>query len=138
MHPATAPIHATTALGRNATPLTTTTTLCHENVMGMTTRDVVDKLVYLQHMGKASRLPLGETSQEKNPLSRENHLNPIVFPPPNCATCYRSGVVSTPLPDLHLMDDTGPDYCTTERPFFLSKKIPASHRARGGTPNERL
>ena len=36
------------------------------------------------------------------------------------------------------MDDTGPDYCTTERPFFLRKKIPASHRARGGTPNERL
>ena len=73
MHPATTPIHATTALGRNATPSTATTTLCHEDVMGMTTRDVVDRLVSLQHMGKASRSPLGATSQEKNPLSRENH-----------------------------------------------------------------
>ena len=52
VHPAIISLHATTVLGLNATPSTATTALCHDNIMGTRTREVVDRLVSLQHIVK--------------------------------------------------------------------------------------
>ena len=40
--------------------------------MGTKTRKMVDSLVPLQHMGKATRSPLGATIREGNPTNREH------------------------------------------------------------------
>ena len=53
MHTATTPLPATTALGRNPTPSTSTTMLCPKKNTGTKTREMVDRLVPFQHMGKA-------------------------------------------------------------------------------------
>ena len=45
VHTATTPLPATTALGRNPTPSTSTTTLCQMKNMGAKTREMVDRFV---------------------------------------------------------------------------------------------
>ena len=41
--------------------------------MGTKTREMVDRLVPLRHMGEASCSPLGATNRDGNPTNRENH-----------------------------------------------------------------
>ena len=60
VHPATTPLPTTTALGRNPIPSTSITRLCPENNTGRKTREMVDRLVPLQHMGKASARRLAQ------------------------------------------------------------------------------
>ena len=81
MHTATTPLPATTALGRNPTPSTSTTTLCPEKNMRPKTRKMVDRLVPLQHTGKASCSPLGASNRDGNPTNRENNDH-LSFSPP--------------------------------------------------------
>ena len=73
MHPATTPLSTTTALGRNTTPSTSTTTLYPDKNMGTKTLEMVDRLVPLQHMGKTSLSPLSATNREGGPTNREHH-----------------------------------------------------------------
>ena len=93
VHPNTTSLPTTTALGRNPTPSTSTTTLCSEKNMGAKTREMVDKLVPLQHtmMSKASCSPLGATNRDRNPRNREHHGRPLFlttcpFQPNNLAS----------------------------------------------------
>ena len=65
LHTATTPLPATTAPGRNPTPSTLTTTLCPKKNMGTKTREMVDRLVPFQHMGKAGFSPLGATNKRR-------------------------------------------------------------------------
>ena len=51
VHTATTPLPATTALGRNPTPSTSTTTLCPKKNMRTKTREMVDRLAHFQHVG---------------------------------------------------------------------------------------
>ena len=73
MHPATIPLSTTTALGRNTTPSTSTTTLYPDKNMGTKTLEMVDRLVPLQHMGKTSLSLLSATNREGGPTNREHH-----------------------------------------------------------------
>ena len=72
VYPATLPFSTTKALGQNPTPSTSTTTLCPEKNMGTKTQEGEDRLVSLQHMGKASCSPLGATNIDENPTNREH------------------------------------------------------------------
>ena len=82
VHIATTPFPATTALGRNPTPSTSTTMLRPNKNMGTKTREMVDRLVPLQHMGKASCSPLGATNRDGNPTNREHDGRLSLQPPP--------------------------------------------------------
>ena len=73
VHTATTPLPATTALGRNPTPSASTATLCSTKIMGTKTREMVDRLVPFQHMGKAGFSPLCATNRDGNPTNREHH-----------------------------------------------------------------
>ena len=75
MHMATILIPTTKALAQNLTSSTPTinTTLCPEKNMEPKTRQMVDRLVPLQHTGKASCSPLGATNRDGNPTNREHH-----------------------------------------------------------------
>ena len=109
MHPATTLLHTTTAhlsslfsplyIGRNANPSTSNTTLCPERNMVTNTREMVDRLVPLQDMDKASRSPLGATNREGSPTIRERTTvdfpcNLPTPPPSNRVTYNTAAVVS--------------------------------------------
>ena len=135
---ATTPLPATTALGRNPTPSISTTMLCPKKNMGMKTREMVDRFVPFQHIGKAGFSPLGATNRDGNPTNREHHghlslqpppPNPKISPPPsNRATYCSSGVVIPPFSLFNTQSVRVPT--TPAHLFFLRKKTPTSHRAR--------
>ena len=103
VHTALTPLPTTTALGRNPTPSTSTTTLFPWKNIGTKTREIVDRLVPLQYIGKASCSPLGATNRDGNPTNREHHgrlslqpppPNPTISPPQsNRATYCSSGLM---------------------------------------------
>ena len=69
VHTATTPLPATTTLGRNPTPSTSTTTLCPNKNIGTKTQEMVDRLVPFQHIGKAGFSPLCATNRDENPTN---------------------------------------------------------------------
>ena len=142
VHTATTPLPARIALGRNLTPSTSTTTLCPKKNMWTKMREMVDRLVPFQNIGKAGFSPLGATNRDGNVTNREHHgqlsLNlPIQtqksrpFHQIVQRTCRRSGVVIPPSSPFNTQSVRVPT--TPAHIFFLRKKIPASHRARVGT-----
>ena len=141
VHTATTPLPATTALGRNPAPSTSTTTLCPKKNMGTKTREMVDRLVPSQHMVKlvsrrlAQRIETG--IRQTGSTMANSPCNPPLQtqksrPPPSNRTTYCSiGVVilpSSPFNTQSVRVSTTPAHL-----LFLRKKIPASHRARVGT-----
>ena len=73
VHTATTPPPATTTLGRNPTPSTSTKTLYPKKNMGTKTREIVDRLVPFQLMGKAGFSSLGAINRDGNPTNSEHH-----------------------------------------------------------------
>ena len=89
VHTATTPLPAMTTLGRNPTPSRSTATLCPNKNMGTKTREMVDRLVAFQHMGKAGFSPLGATNRDGNPTNSEHHGRLLlVTSPSKCVCCH--------------------------------------------------
>ena len=145
VHTATTPLPTTTVLGRNPTPSTSTTTLCPKKNMGTKMREMVDRLVTLQHMGKTRCSPVGATHRDGNPTNRQHDGQLFLLPsPPNPTisppyqTVERTAAMVSSFRPLHF---STPNRCVSRlhpHIFLLRKKIPASHRARGGTPTVSL
>ena len=129
---ATTPLPTKTALGRNLTPSTSTTTLCAGKNMGPKTREMVDRLVPLQHTGKAGCSPLGATNRDGNPTNRPTLIitSPSkpnnLAPPPRQTVQRTAAVVSSFRP--HLL--SAPNRCVSRLyphivSFYVRKSPPA-------------
>ena len=141
VHPDTALIPTTTTLSLSPTPSISTTMLCPEKNMREKTREMVGRLVHLQHMGKTSYSPLGASNRDGNLTNRVDHgrfslylphPNPRILPPPSNRLAYcSSGVVIRPPSPFNTQLVRVPT--TPTHIFFPCKKIPANRGARGGT-----
>ena len=139
MHTATTLPLTMKALSRNLIPSTSNTTFCPEKSAGPKTREMVDRLVPLQHTGKASCSPLGAKNRDGNPTNWEHHgqlslkppsPNPTISPPPSNRTTYCSSDVVIPPPSSFSTQSVRVPTIPAHL-FFLRMKIPASYRTQG-------